>query len=147
MPFTEDLLTGLASLLAAKGVGTWRATAPYLTTDPTPILVSLSPSSHDQVLTLADYAVSDDPILNDTVTGIQVRSRGLPNDPASCRALEDAVFDVLHGLRGVTLPGGVRVVLCERRSSTPTGVDDNRRHERVSNYYVTTNRPSPNRTD
>lgn len=144
MAFTDDLLTGVAAYLAAGGVGTWRPSGVYLLTDVRPIIITAVPASPDEVIVLTPYTVSDDYSLSDSVQGVQVRTRGT-RDPRTVQAVDDDVFGRLHGAHGVTLPGGLRLVACERQSGTPLGVDGNGRHERSSNYYLTVNRPTLHR--
>ncbi len=145
MGFTDDLLAGVAQYLAGGGVGTWRADGAYLPTDPEPIVITAVPSAPDRVIVLTPYTVSDDGSLSDSVQGLQVRLRGTV-DPRVVQGLADRVFDRLHGSHGVTLPGGLRLVIAERRSGTPLGTDGTGRHERSENYHLTVWRPSPHRT-
>lgn len=146
MSWTGDLLTGLATYLAAGGVGTWSAAGAYPANTDGAIFLQDVPGSPDRLIVLSDYLVDDDPSLSDSVTGLQVRTRGLPSSPASVDDLEAAVFDRLHGAHGLTLSTGVRINSIVRRSGTRLGVDGNRRHERSSNYLVTAHRPSQHRT-
>lgn len=145
MSFTSDLFAGLASLLDAAGIGD------YLPTDTASdsgvlIVDKVLPASPDSAIALAQYPVSDDPSLSDSVIGVQVRTRiaGIDARPADDAA--DAIFDLLHGMTDVTLPGGVKVVNSERRSGTAAVKDDLLRWSRIDNYYLTVWRPSPNRT-
>jgi hypothetical protein len=143
--WTEQLLTGIAQHFASGGVGTWKASGAYTSVDRRPIVISAVPSSPDEVITLTAYPVDDDPAMSDVLQGVQVRTRG-DRDPRTVDALDDDVFDALHGLAGVVL-NGVHVVLARRISGSPLGVDSNGRHQRSSNYYMQAARPSPHRTD
>lgn len=145
MSFTTDLLAGVAQLLEDEGVATWNPAGAYPADARRPIMMGVVPSGPDEVLTLTAYGITDDPSLSDSVHGMQVRGRA-GRDPRTVDALLDDVFDVLHGLHGVDLPGGIRLELALRRSWTPLGADDNSRHERSDNYALTVHRPSPNRT-
>lgn len=144
MGFTADLLGGLAQLLDDHDVGTWKASGKYAPADRRPIVISAVPSGPDEVIVLTSYDVDNDATQNDDVIGVQVRTRGT-RDPRVVDLLDDDVFDVLQGLDVTDLSTGVRVALVERRSSAPIGADENGRHERSSNYYVTAHRPSSNR--
>lgn len=146
MPFSDDLVAGVAVYLAAGGVGTWRASGAYLTTDASPIFDTASPGSPDRIIVLTPYVVSDDVSMGHGVQGLQVRTRGTRDDPRTVKALDDAVFDRLHGAQGITLPTGIRVVMAERTSGTPLGADGNGRHLRTANYYLTVQRPSQHRS-
>lgn len=145
MPFTDQLLAGVAQLLADAGAGTWRPSGSYLPGDQTPITVGTVPAAPDRVLTLTAYAVNDDYSLSDSTVGVQVRTRG-DRDPRTVDALDDAAFDALHGLGPTTLAGGVRVVAGWRQSGSPLGPDDSGRHQRSANFYLTVHRPSAHRT-
>jgi hypothetical protein len=90
--------------------------------------------------------VSDDPSLSDSVTGLQVVTRAAGQDPRPTDDLTDDVFDVLHGAHGVDLATGIRVVEALHRSGSTQGQDENGRWRFASNYYLTTHRPSPNRS-
>jgi len=142
--FSGDLLNGLASFLAAAGVGTYRSDGSAYATNETAIVFAAMPSTPDRAIVLSDYPVTDDPSLSDSVIGMQVRCRG-GVDPHDVKAVADAVFDVLHGKTAFTL-GTVHVVEALRNSGAPLGRDDSNRWEHSDNYYFTVNRPSTNRT-
>lgn len=144
MAATNDLLAGLATLLAGANVAKYDATGAYATTD-TGIFLQVTPTSPDGALILSPYPVSDDPTLADSVVGVQVLTRMPGLDPRPVNDLADAAFDQLHGLHDVVLSTGVRVVELVRRSGVLLGQDDLRRWVRSDNYYVTTYRPGPNR--
>ena len=143
--FETNLLTGIAQLLAAAGLGTWRDTGVYTAAE-TGIVMDTVPQSPDRVITLTDYVVSDDPTLSDSVIGVQVRTRLGGQDPRPVKDLDGAIFNVLHGLESVTLTGGVHIVSMVRRSGASLGQDANNRWMRSSNYYATVWRPSANRS-
>ena len=143
--FETDLLTGVAQLIAAANLGVWRSTGVYATTE-VGITFDTIPQAPDGVITLTDYVVSDDPTLSDSVIGVQVRTRAAGQDPRPVKDLDGAIFNVLHGLEGVTLSGGVHLVSMTRRSGASLGQDANNRWMRSSNYYATVWRPSANRS-
>lgn len=160
MSYTADILTGLAAYLAAGtygdgydaggyegtgAVGTFRLSGTYGDDDIVPIFLGDMPGSPDKLIVLTAYPVDDAPSLSDSTTGLQVRTRGSAGSPRSVDDLDDAVFDRLHGARGITA-GAVRIVQVIRRSGAPMGVDGNRRHGRTNNFYVTAHRPSTHRT-
>lgn len=145
MGFSDQLLSGVAQYLVIGGVGTWRPDGAYLPADVDPIIRTSVPGTPDRVIVLTPYTVSDDVSLSDSVQGLQVRLRGT-KDPRTVESMEDAVFDRLHGAHGVTLPGGLRLVMAERKSGTPLGTDGNGRHQRTSNFHLTVHRPSAHRT-
>jgi len=143
--FETNLLTGIAHLLADAGLGTWRDTGVYTTAE-TGIVLDTVPASPDRVITLTDYVVSDDPTLSDSIIGVQVRTRWGGQDPRPVKDLDGGIFNALHGLEGVTLTGGIRIVSIFRRSGASLGQDVSYRWMRSSNFYATVHRPSTNRT-
>lgn len=104
------------------------------------------PATPDNVYALASYSLTDDPTLSDSMIGLQVTARAKGQDPRPTGRMTARVYDQLHGLTNVLLPGGVYVVQCYRRSWTGLGQDENNRWREVSNFYVTVHRPSKYRT-
>lgn len=145
MSFTGDVLTGLAQYLADGGVGTYLPSGAYPPGSDAPIFIADMPGTPDRLIVLTAYPVDDSPSLSDSTVGVQVRTRGAASSAASVDDLDDAVFDRLHGARGITA-GAVRIVQVHRRSGAPMGIDGNRRHGRTSNFYVTAHRTSPHRS-
>jgi hypothetical protein len=145
MSFTGDVLKGLAQYLEDGGVGTYEPTGAYPVSADAPIFLGDMPGTPDRVIVLSAYVIDDDPSLPDSAVGVQARTRGAAGSPGSVDDLDDAVFDRLHGARGITA-GTVRITQILRRSGTPLGRDGNRRFERSSNFYVTAARPSLHRT-
>lgn len=143
MSFTSDLLGAVAQYLADGGMGTWRPTAPYQPSDPTPIFLRSTPASPDRAITLGTYVVDDDYSQPESVIGLQVRLRGDRN-ANTVAEMADQVFDLLHGMQGIDFDSG-RIVMSWRNSGTPLGQDANERHEQSENYYLTVWRPSPHR--
>lgn len=143
--YQTNLLTGVAELLAAASVGAWNPTGVYDGSD-TAIVIKTIPETPDSVIALSAYPVSSDPALSDTVTGLQVLTRGAGQDPRPVDDLADLIFDQLQGLHDLTLSTGVRVVQSLHHGGGSLGQDDLHRWSRSDNYYLTTHRPSPNRT-
>lgn len=144
--WTSRLLTGCAEHLAAAGVGMWRTTGIYQPAE-TGILIRSVPPTPDRIITLAAYPLGTTlQGMADHQTGIQIRIRGVPDDPRDCDDLADAIFDQLDGAYGLRW-GGIPVVHIWRQSYTSLGQDSNRRWERSENYYLDTMRPTANNTD
>jgi hypothetical protein len=144
--FTRDLLAGLGEKLEIAGIGTW---TPGAIPPADSVLISAIhlPQAPDQVICLTDYPVAGWPGLTDVVIGVQVRIRGLPNDPAGAANLGDRVYDTLNGLTRATLgtaPNQVIVSQVYWQSGTNLGQDSLGRWERSANYYVQVNRAGPN---
>lgn len=144
--WTSRLLTGLAELLATGGAGTWRASGAYTAAE-TAIVIRAIPQDPDRIITLAAYPIGSDlPGMADHTVGVQVRCRGVPDDPRDVEDLADTVFELLDSYGRGTV-GTIPVVDIVRRSYTSLGQDVNRRWETSSNYYVEAMRPTTNRTD
>jgi hypothetical protein len=143
--FTTTLLTGLAADLATASIGTWNTSGVYTVTQ-TGIVLGTVPQGPDRIITLTAYGVSDSPNLSDSVIGVQVRCRWGGQDPRLVEDLSDLIYNRWHGMMGVTLTGGVRVVQCIRQSAVSLGQDSNMRWMNSSNYYLDVLRPSTNRT-
>ena len=143
--FSTDVLTGLATYLAAGGLGATYVTSGAYTTLQTGIVLGNVPQAPDRIITLSAYSVSDDPALSDSVLGVQIRCRWGGQDPRPVDDLADAIFNLLHGKTGLVLSTGVTIVQVLRHSATTLGQDSNARWSNVSNYYLTAHRPSTNR--
>ncbi|MFI9066290.1 minor capsid protein [Streptomyces sp. NPDC053429] len=141
MTYTVDLLDGLARLLHSAGVGIYRPDGVYAAGE-TAITIAALPPVPDRVICLAAYPVTDSPVLTDTTTGIQARTRA-GVDPREVDALDDQVHEVLHG-SGPHRFGGVPVQLVFRVSAAPIGADSAGRWERTANYYARAHRAHPN---
>lgn len=143
--WTSRLLTGLAELLDAEGIGDWNPSGLY-TAGQTGILIRAIPPAPDRIITLAAYpAGANLPGLADHQVAIQIRPRA-GQDPRDCDDLADAVHDLLDGAEGLTL-GGIAVVQAWRQSYTSLGDDANGRWQRSENYYLDAMRPTSNNTD
>lgn len=122
-----------------------------VTYDPTGItgdtFLEVMPPSPDEVVVLTEYAgrVPDVRLPYDS-PGLQVRVRGT-RDPRTGREKISAIYDALHGLSGVTLPNGTKLVACLAKASPhPMGRDANGRHEYTLSFdleirHSTTHRP------
>lgn len=146
--FTTKLLTGLAELLAAAGVGEW-APGSQRTGTPTPwITLSNLPETPDLVICLTAYDAGQASAMTDTMPAIQVRTRG-DRIPGTAIDLQDAVYDALHGRRRTllgTVPNQVIVTQVLRRNVGQLGPDSTSRWEWVSTYDVYVNRANANLT-
>lgn len=94
------------------------------------------PASPDEVVVITDYpGPQPDPKHGYDTPNVQVRTRA-GRDPRVARATLDAIFNALHNLHAVTLPGGTYVVSCWAIQSgpTPLGPDQNGRFEYTLNF-------------
>ena len=144
--FTTDLLTGLATYIAAGGLGaTYRSTGSYSVLE-TGIVLGNVPQTPERIITLTAYGVNDSPNLSDSVIGVQVRCRWEGTDSRPVNDLRDAIFSLLHGKPAFTLSTGITVVQSLRNSAASLGQDENGRWSTSDNYYLSVHRPSTNRT-
>lgn len=144
MTFLVDLVDGLATLLDAEGVATYRATGVYTAAE-TAITDTVMPDSPDRAVVLTAYDTTDDPALTDCTVSVQVRTRA-GADPRQVADLDEAVFAVLHALTDAQF-GTARVALMKRDNSAPMGRDSNGRFERTSNYTARAQRPPSDRLE
>ncbi|MEU5608454.1 minor capsid protein [Streptomyces sparsogenes] len=141
MSYTKPLIEGLAQLLAAEGIGTWKANGAY-TASEVGITVTAVPDTPDQIIALTPYAVEDSSGTTDVITGVQLRFRAGP-DPRVVIDREDTVYELLH-MREHTEIGGIHVALMWRQSLAFIGADDRGRQELTANYYLRAVRLAPN---
>lgn len=129
---------GFGQLLMDRSIGKWNVT---FGVNDVGIVDGDLPATPENAIALMSYSVSDDPSNSDSVIGLQVQTRAKGSDPRGTARLTAKVFDELHGLTNVVLPGGVHVVQCYRQSWLSVGQDENNRHREKSNFYVTVHRP------
>lgn len=145
MSTTRDLLTGLAQIINDSNIATYKADGVYTATD-TGVVFMTVPSTPDRVVMLWAVPLTDSVMVPMGKVLIQVRVRGLPNQPLDTEDLGDAVFDLLHGITRHPL-GSVNIIQILRNSSIPNGQDNSKRFERIDHFYVdldypaTANRP------
>lgn len=144
MTFLVDLVDGLARLLDAEGVATYRPAGIY-TSGETAITDTVMPDSPDRAVVLTAYDTADGATLTDCTVFVQVRTRA-GADPRQVAALDEQVFAVLHGLRDQQY-GDARLALMKRENTAPMGADPVGRYERTSNYTVRAQRPPSNRLE
>ena len=134
MSITTDLLTGLATDMAAAGLGAFTG-GPGGT-----IFFKELPTKPDRATAVTAYASQDDAAQNLSVIRVQFYFRGVPNSATSVDDDADAVFLWLQGLQGRQY-GSVWVAHALRISTIQLGVDDSKRSERSDNYAFTCNLP------
>lgn len=140
MATTTDLLTGLAELIDAAGLGVWSPTGDF-TAGQTAITHKIMPSQPDRVIVLSPYTVENQ-IQGDTTQGVQVRTRA-PGMPTAVDDLDDAIYQLLHHLEGLNF-SAVRIGMVWRQSHGPLGRDDNNRWSNTANYWLQIAKPTPN---
>ena len=134
--YENDITTAVAELLAARGVGEWRPNGVYNAGALPAIFVQVVPDIDRDVITLSPYPVQAGIDPNDSVLGMQVRTRTQGRDPRRTNDLDGAVYDVLHGARGLSL-SGYRITKILFQSGASMGQDGSERWGRSANYYIT----------
>lgn len=134
--YENDITTAVAELLAARGVGEWRPNGVYNAGALPAIFVQVVPDIPRDVITLSPYPVQAGIDPNDSVLGMQVRTRTQGRDPRRTNDLDGAVYDVLHGARGLSL-SGYRITKILFQSGAIMGQDGSERWGRSANYYIT----------
>jgi hypothetical protein len=128
-----DLLDGIAQHLAQRGLVTYTPND----TGGDCYLESM-PSRPDTVVVITGYGGGEsDSRLGYDEPHVQVRVRGTTN-PGNSRQRCAAIRNELHGLGPVTLPDGTQLILSVALQAAPAsiGVDDNGRHEHVTNFRM-----------
>lgn len=141
------LAVGALRYLADAGLITWQPDQPYPAgfTGVAGFLASW-PAEPACVVACTPYPVADDPEQSMSRIGLQIRTRWDGSNPRGVMNLSAAVFDQLHGLGPVVLPGGVSVSQCLRASGGSMGQDgSSKRWSWSDNYYVDVDRPSTHR--
>lgn len=151
MSWTSDLLVGIAGHLAAQGVGTFNPAGVYASGQVGIYYAVMPPgdptsNGWDQAIVLTDYDPNGGNSAGDVAPRVQIRCRGLRNDPMSAIDLAAAVRDALDGLAHVTF-GSVEVSGINHISGVPMGIDGNNRHERSDNYDIQARRVTALRTE
>lgn len=134
--YENDVVDAIAALLAGAGVADWQPTGVYPRTGGPAIYIGILPESDRPVITLTTYPVMSAWAPNDSVLGLQVRTRAPGRDVRATTRLDGAVYDVLHGLSNLQL-GGHRVTKVSFQSGASMGRDASERWERTANYYIT----------
>lgn len=142
--FQTDFMTALAQFLHDAGIGTFRTSGTYTSTE-TAIVFDQLPSDPDRAIAIALYPVSDDGT-TDSIQGIQFRIRGPRNDRRFVKDTTDRLFDALHDLKHTTW-GTTPVVRVYRNSGANLPADANNRQEATQNYYAQITRSGTHRKD
>jgi len=142
---TRDLLVGFAQMLNDSGIGVYNPSGVYTPTQ-TGIVFKTVPQGPDRCIILTVVPLIDSVEIPMGKTLLQVRTRGLPNQPLDVEDLGDACFDLLQNIKNLTM-GSTHIIQCLRNSSVPMGQDNSKRWERVDHMYIdldyppTVNRP------
>jgi hypothetical protein len=140
MGATRDLLNGLAGMVVAGGLGVFNPNGIYAASD-TGIIMLIMPASPDRVIVLNAVSQGDNITMPLGQVMVQVRVRGLPNNPLDALDLSDSLFGILHGTRDLTF-GSVHVIQMNRKVNVPMGQDSAKRTEIVDQYYLDVDAPA-----
>ncbi|MGS2641680.1 minor capsid protein [Streptosporangium sp. G12] len=133
------LLEELALLAAELGLGTY----------PGSIFRTKMPTSPDSCLVVARYGGPESSLADDyDEPSIQWRIRGPAADVSVAEELAERVYDRVHGLGTLDLPGGTWLQLMVGIQSGPIfiGLDQNNRPEFTVNVRCEVSRTSTNRS-
>jgi hypothetical protein len=139
MGATRDLLNGIAGMIVTAGIGVLNTNGVYASTD-TGIIMLVMPGSPDRVIVLNAVSQGDNITIPLGQVMVQVRVRGLPNNPLDALDLSDSIFAVLHGATNLTF-GSVHVIQMNRKVNVPMGQDDVKRSEIADQYYLDVDAP------
>jgi hypothetical protein len=138
--FQTKIITGIAELLGAAGIGQWAPTGQWSGVLPWITLVDM-PEAPDAIITLTPYPGQASG-LTDVLQMVQVRVRG-DRLPQTSIDLLDSVYDRLHGRRHTVLgttPNTVNITQILWRSTAALGQDINGRWQWTANYAIYSNR-------
>jgi hypothetical protein len=136
----DDISRGFAQIIDASALAVFHEDAVYEDSE-TGIVMKAVPPSPDRVVTITVVPRSDDIAAPQGEVMVQLRFRGLPNQPLDVDALADAVKPLFHGLSKVPMGDHV-LVQCDRRQSVPLGQDAFKRWERADQFYLDVEFPS-----
>lgn len=142
MTVTEDILTGVAELIATAGIGVWNPDGVYALTD-TGIFLKTMPDGTgipDRVITLNLIPVTANVSIPFGSWFLQVACRGVRNNPLDVDRIADPIFDVLHGLTDITF-GASHLTQLLFHTGAPMGQDANTRWERAEKYLADIDSP------
>lgn len=135
--YENDIVSAVAELLEYRGVAEWDPEGAYSASSSSPaIFIQAVPDIARDVITLSSYPVQAGLDPNDSVLGLQVRTRTQGRDPRRTNDLDGAVYDVLHGARGLSL-SGYRITKILFQSGASMGQDGSERWGRSANYHIT----------
>ena len=137
MSNTRDVMVGVAQLLAAANVGTFRPSGVYSTGE-TGIIFKIMPDGTnvpDRVIVLNAFILTADVSIPFDRYLLQVALRGVRNNPLDVDDLGDAVFDVLHGATYKPFGSAVAAQILFS-TSVPMGEDALTRSIRADRYFV-----------
>lgn len=134
MGVADDISRGFAQMVEDSGLAVFNEAGAYGPTD-TGVVMKAVPAAPDRLVTITVVPLSDDIAAPQGQVMVQLRYRGLPNNPLDVDNLADAVKPLFHGLTN-TVMGAHTVVQCDRRQSVPLGQDELKRWSRADQFYL-----------
>ena len=134
--YEENVTTAVAEVLAAAGVGRWDPMGVYGPGPVAAIYIRAAPDVPWPIITLSTYPVQVAVAPDDSILGLQIRTRTPNRDPRHTDRLDSLVLKTLHGKRGGAL-AGYRITQILFQSGASTGQDGSERWGRSANYYIT----------
>lgn len=134
MSTSRDLYDGIAAMMVAGVAGT--SYTPSGVTVSGGITVKNLPSTPDKITALNVVIQGDDVTMPRSQVMVQLRARGLPNDPIGPDEMLDAFKEILHGTSNLVM-GATTVIQMNRRIRVPMGMDlASKRWESIDQYYL-----------
>lgn len=134
MSVERDIVVGVAGLIDAAGLATFKPSGVYADSE-TGVIFKVVPAKPDRVVVLTAVPMSDDISMPLGQVMLQVRTRGLPNNPLDVDDLAGPIFDLLQGRTYDTF-GDTTVIQVRRTTSIPNGQDAAERFEKIEQYYL-----------
>lgn len=134
MGVAEDVSVGFAQIIEDAGFAVFNQAGVYADAD-TGVVFKAVPPKPDRLVTVSVVPLTDDLAAPQGQVMVQLRYRGLPNNPLDVDALADSIKPLFHGLAN-TVMGSHTVVQCDRRQSVPLGQDDLKRWSRADQFYL-----------
>lgn len=141
MGAATDISNGIANLLASAGLGITFTPSGVYTSGQTALVMKVVPTTPDRVVVLSVIPMSDDLSAPSGQVFVQIRTRGLPNNPLDVDDLADSIRPILHGLKGLVW-GSVHLVQMFRNNAVTLGQDESKRWERVDDYTLDVEYPA-----
>ncbi|QIS18530.1 phage tail terminator protein [Nocardia terpenica] len=136
---TRTLLDALARHLAALGLARYQPTDAYPSGALPAVFWNLLPPKPDDAISITIYDEAFDRDDHNPDVYVQLRWRTAGSDPRTTDDAADLAARSLHDISHLTLPGGVRVLLCRRKIRGLTTSDATGRFERADSYVFTLN--------
>lgn len=134
MSFTNDVLTGYATLISGAGLGVFKPNGVYAATD-LGIFLGTMPDAPDRCIVLNVIPLTAAVTVSLNNVALQVAARGARNNPLDANTILDPIMDLLHG-RMYDVFGTTTVNQSLWVSGVPMGQDASVRTERADRYSL-----------